>query len=368
MPETAEPNYFELIRDAYFENHIARFSKPKRARKDRQALAQAYNFAKRHLAGRRKDGSSELSHSAGVALLAAQDGHDLMLIASSLLHDLTEDHNVKVSEIRGKFGNNIAEDVDMMSDPRLLVDKNRIPVLNENNEFQWIWANAPLYYQLPQTPPQYHKEKNEAKYDRMDAEGKVRQWLLKGYDFEMNFPSLDALAVDRQHEYKTVFRRRMPEIFARLDPLMLEYFARRWFKGEKIRLPALPMPKEKILFFPKRSDVIATTLPPANSKSIIVYSPEVDKPHVDFELEIPKKYDPHFTQQLLANLSPKSITTGRSMLRRPMQRSAGHIFRITLENKSEWDGFMRNLSLFHYRYLVKTPPRHETRVSRTWHA
>lgn len=366
MPESAEPNYFELIKKAYFENHPDINLNSKRARAHRSALGSAYKFAKSHLTGERKDGSSELSHSAGAALLSARDGHDMMMIVSLLLHDLGEDYNVPVSEIRHKFGNNVAEDVDMLSDPRLLVDENLEPIQGENNELQWIWANNPLYCKLPKTPPQYHKEKNEAKYARMRAEANVRQWLQKGYDFEMNFPSLSALAEDRQHEYKTVFRREMPPIFARLDPLMLEYFVKRWFPGEKIPIPALPMPKDKVLFFPERPDVIATELPPANSKSIRVYSPKVDQPHANFEVEIPKKYDHDLTRQLLAFLKPKSIGPVRSILRKPMERSAGHIFHITLEDPSDWKGFRRNLELFHDNYLAGTRPEHELRVSPTW--
>lgn len=362
----AEPDYLELIKRAYFENNIHRFSSPRYRRRDSQFLARVFRFAQPHMTLKRKDGSSELSHCASVALLAAQDGHDVEDIAAALFHELPEDHNVEVSEIGGRFGKSVANSVDMLSDPRLRVDAEGQPIPDSKGDFQWVWANDPAYYELPSTPSKYFREKNKAKYDRMWAEGKVIDWLLKGYDWEQNLPSLGSLENDRQHEYKTVIRERMPPIFARLDPLMAEYFFKRWFPGEKITLPKLPMPTEKVLFFPPRPRVVASTLPPADSKSIRVYSGNVGKPNDDFVVEIPPKYPPEVTQELLANLKPKSLIRVPSLLRKRGSRSAGNIFRVKLERESDWPGFVTNLKLFHDLFISRTPLEHTFHVSRAW--
>lgn len=366
MPNSAELNYYlKRINGAYFE-HFDRPMTGKSARRARRFLMNAFRFAAPHMTGTRKDGSSEFSHCAGVALLAAQAGHRIETIAAGLFHELCEDHDVMVSKIGDKFGESVAESVDMLSDPRLRVDASGEPILDSNRDFQWVWAKDPAYYELPATPAKYFREKNNTKYDRMWAEGKVIHWLLKGYDWEMNLPSLAHLAPDRQHEYTKVIRERMPPIFARLDPIMVEYYAKRWFPGEKIKLPELPMPKEKVLFFLPRPQVIASTLPSAKAKSIKVYSGMVGQPHDNFVVEIPPKYSFEFTQELLAKLKPASIRRARSMLGKPGARSAGNIFRVKLEDESKWRGFMTNLELFHDLYISRTPREHASRVSRSW--
>jgi len=368
----AERNYKSEILLNYLEHHFDEVSNPKRVKEVRRVLNKAYGFLEKNTAGGvRKDGSSERSHSAEVALLAAQHGFDLGVVVSALLHDLIEDHsedrNITFSLIRRKFRLNRAEDVDMMSDPRLLVDGEGEPILDAQGNLQWIWAKDALYYKLPKTPSEYNVEKNEAKYARMNAEARPRQWILKIFDGVVNLPSLSHLDPDRQHEYKRTFVTHIFPILERFDPALRQYLIERGFlKGMPIPEYTLPMPKDKVLFFDERPEVIATRLPPAGSKSISVYSTSC-QPSSAFDLEIPRKYDFELTKSIIeTKLRPHAITHAPSELGPVMGRSAGHIFRVILKDKFEWRGFMRNLELFHDLYISKTPAEHAFHVSRGW--
>lgn len=76
-------------------------------------VEKAYAFAFRAHAGqRRESGEYFITHPLGVALILAELGLDLTTIIAGLLHDVVEDTEVSLEEIRDTFGEEIASLVD----------------------------------------------------------------------------------------------------------------------------------------------------------------------------------------------------------------------------------------------------------------
>src|SRR5438132_644811 len=68
--------------------------------------------AQAHRGQKRQSGDDYVSHSVAVATILAEQQMDSTTIAAALLHDVVEDSNVSVEDIRRDFGPEVAELVD----------------------------------------------------------------------------------------------------------------------------------------------------------------------------------------------------------------------------------------------------------------
>jgi GTP pyrophosphokinase len=92
---------------------LARAVAPQRDRLDLDLLARAYAVSARaHRGQKRESGEAFLSHSVAVATILAEQQLDATTIAAALLHDVVEDSNVSLDDIRRDFGAEVAGIVD----------------------------------------------------------------------------------------------------------------------------------------------------------------------------------------------------------------------------------------------------------------
>jgi guanosine-3',5'-bis(diphosphate) 3'-pyrophosphohydrolase len=92
---------------------LARAVAPQRDRLDLDLLARAYAVSARaHRGQKRESGEAFLSHSVAVATILAEQQLDATTIAAALLHDVVEDSNISLDDIRKDFGAEIAGIVD----------------------------------------------------------------------------------------------------------------------------------------------------------------------------------------------------------------------------------------------------------------
>ena len=92
---------------------LAKAVAPLRERLDLDLLARAYRLsAQAHSGQKRKSGEDFLSHSVAVATILAEQQMDSTTIAAALLHDVVEDSEISLEEIRRDFGAEVTELVD----------------------------------------------------------------------------------------------------------------------------------------------------------------------------------------------------------------------------------------------------------------
>ncbi len=92
-------------------------------------VADAYRLAERaHSGQKRKSGEPYFTHCAAVASILAEMQMDAETIAAGLLHDVVEDSELTIDELRGDFGKPIAKLVDGVTKLKNLPIKNVSPV------------------------------------------------------------------------------------------------------------------------------------------------------------------------------------------------------------------------------------------------
>ena len=92
---------------------LAKAVAPLRERLDLDLLARAYRTSARaHSGQKRKSGDDFLSHSVAVATILAEQQMDSTTFAAALLHDVVEDSDVSLDQIRSDFGSEVADLVD----------------------------------------------------------------------------------------------------------------------------------------------------------------------------------------------------------------------------------------------------------------
>jgi len=92
---------------------LAKAVAPLRERLDLDLLTRAYRAsAQAHSGQKRKSGEAFLSHSVAVATILAEQQMDSTTIAAALLHDVVEDSDVSLDQIRREFGSEVADLVD----------------------------------------------------------------------------------------------------------------------------------------------------------------------------------------------------------------------------------------------------------------
>src|SRR5258708_4713856 len=80
---------------------------------ERDILLKAFEFAqKAHYGQKRKSGENYIIHVKEAAIILGQLFPDAATLAATLLHDVPEDTNVSLKEIKEKFGEEIAELID----------------------------------------------------------------------------------------------------------------------------------------------------------------------------------------------------------------------------------------------------------------
>ncbi len=96
---------FELIENEFLQNNHSV-----------EMIERAYFLARElHKDQRRKDGSLYISHPVEVALILANLGFDENVVSAALLHDVVEDCEYKLEDIRAEFNDQVAEMVDCVS-------------------------------------------------------------------------------------------------------------------------------------------------------------------------------------------------------------------------------------------------------------
>src|SRR5438034_11191644 len=77
---------------------------------DRELVARAFRFAAAaHEGQQRRSGSDFIEHPVGVASICAQLRLDEQTLAAALLHDVVEDTDTDIDEVRTEFGEEIAQ-------------------------------------------------------------------------------------------------------------------------------------------------------------------------------------------------------------------------------------------------------------------
>jgi GTP diphosphokinase / guanosine-3',5'-bis(diphosphate) 3'-diphosphatase len=92
---------------------LARAVAAQRERLDLDLVSRAYRVsAQAHRGQKRRSGDDYVSHSVAVATILAEQQMDSTTIAAALLHDVVEDSDVSLDEIRRTFGSEVADLVD----------------------------------------------------------------------------------------------------------------------------------------------------------------------------------------------------------------------------------------------------------------
>ncbi len=104
-----------------------------RERLDLDLVARAYRVsAQAHEGQKRKSGDDFLSHSVAVATILAEQQMDTTTIAAALLHDVVEDSDVSLNEIRQDFGPEVAHLVDGLTKLSSLTFRSSVEEQAEN--------------------------------------------------------------------------------------------------------------------------------------------------------------------------------------------------------------------------------------------
>lgn len=83
---------------------------------DRDGLKRAYTFAnEKHGGIRRKSGEPYINHCLRAARLLAEHGFDSVCLIAALLHDVVEDCDVTLTQVREMFGREVARTVDAVT-------------------------------------------------------------------------------------------------------------------------------------------------------------------------------------------------------------------------------------------------------------
>src|SRR5438552_17109866 len=85
-----------------------------------------------HRGQKRRSGDDYVSHSVAVATILAEQQMDSTTIAAALLHDVVEDSNVSVEDIRRDFGPEVAELVDGLTKLSTLTFRSSAEEQDEN--------------------------------------------------------------------------------------------------------------------------------------------------------------------------------------------------------------------------------------------
>ncbi|MDY0388256.1 MAG: HD domain-containing protein [Methanolobus sp.] len=86
-----------------------------------QDLADAFTFASdEHKNGVRKSGTPYMSHPMDVASILLKENASYELVIAGLLHDIIEDTDVDIATISSKYGQQVADYVDAVSEPEEL--------------------------------------------------------------------------------------------------------------------------------------------------------------------------------------------------------------------------------------------------------
>ena len=83
---------------------------------DRDGIKRAYAFAnEKHGGVRRRSGEPYINHCLRAARLLAEHGFDSICMMAALLHDVVEDCDVTLTQIRELFGREVAKTVDAVT-------------------------------------------------------------------------------------------------------------------------------------------------------------------------------------------------------------------------------------------------------------
>src|SRR4051794_4099425 len=92
---------------------------------------------------RKGSGTPYIEHPMAVALILDRSGFDEETVIAGLLHDLVEDTEVTLEQIRATFGDRVAEIVDHCSEVKLDASGARRPWIDRKRDHLASAANAP---------------------------------------------------------------------------------------------------------------------------------------------------------------------------------------------------------------------------------
>lgn len=148
------------------------------ADKDRPLLEKAFWYAaEKHEGQKRADGTDYFTHPVAVAKIAAKTGSDPATIAASLLHDVAEDCGVSYRELTKNFGAEIAQDVSLVTKPKL-------------SGLKWVFLGDPAYAGVKEDGYAAKKERNpritaarsHVFYERLQQSGNASALFVKLFD------------------------------------------------------------------------------------------------------------------------------------------------------------------------------------------
>ncbi len=100
---------------------------------DTRLIRETYEFARHHHAHQvRKSGEEFILHPLGVAHILADLQMDEVTLAAALLHDVVEDTEITLDDVRQRFGSEIAEIIDGVTKLDRLAFRNREEMQAEN--------------------------------------------------------------------------------------------------------------------------------------------------------------------------------------------------------------------------------------------
>ncbi|MFA5049758.1 MAG: HD domain-containing protein [Candidatus Micrarchaeia archaeon] len=244
-------------------------------------IERAYKFAnERHKGQLRKDGKTPyFMHVWKVAFEVSKRGYNSKVIEASLLHDVIEDCNIHLKEIRKIFGTEVARIVDLLSKPRLTDGK-------------WRFANDRRYYLTDEYTSEKYEERAEVYYGRLLSSKNMDAIMIKLFDSVVNLEDIRNLEpekitrnIERMIKYVLWLS---PAILNRKDCKKIVETLKEW--GYNIPREMLPKkPTEKVVILPSREDIdieFFRKMPQLTLKNITLYWSDGKK---IFEIGFPPK-------------------------------------------------------------------------------
>ncbi len=250
-------------------------------------IEKAYHFAKdKHEGQLRKDGKTPyFMHVLKVATELSKRGYNSKVIEAALLHDVIEDCNVSLKDIRKLFGVKVARIVDLLSKPKLVCGK-------------WTFSNNKNYYFEDEYRIEKYEERAKEYYERLLGSKNIDAIVVKLFDSIANLEDIRNLEpekinrnIERMIKYVLWLS---PAILCRPDYIKIIDNLSEW----NYNIPEELLPKnstESIVVLPPRESInldFLRKMPSLSQNSITLYwSDELQFFEIGFPGKFAGKYD-----------------------------------------------------------------------------
>jgi hypothetical protein len=232
----------------------------------------AFEYAdSKHCNQMRTEGCQYIVHPLRVAIDLTKKGFKGEVIIATLLHDVIEDCDIPLHEIREKFGLKVGRIVDLLSKPKL------------TNSYEWIFANHNSFTKTKnenyrKERDKYYRERSMIYYYRLFNSGNINAAYIKLYDNLDNISSLEKLKPEKRNKnLVTVMRHTVwlakrfftNEEFDKLAKMFKKYnldLPKDFFRIKELKHPILVLP-------PRRNTGLNLfrKMPLADTKCITIY-------------------------------------------------------------------------------------------------